>query len=139
MKEPSLYFSYKGREEKKLSDSKSCQTHIFSDVNMVLEVFHHAECAEAVDLEDGFQLGVADGELLVLRVVEVSLLDDGPHALDDLMTGHLILTHDGGQFRGEAAGLGEPGLLLGGGRHDELRAVLEGMKKKFVEETRSWL
>lgn len=90
------------------------------DVDVVLEILHHAESPESVDAEDGLQLGIADGELLVLRIVQVALLDDCPHALDHLVAGHLSLAHDRGQLGRKTAVLGESSLLLGGGssRHD---------------------
>lgn len=59
---------------------------------MVLQVFHHAERAEALHA-DYFEEGVvADRELLVLRIVKVALLDYGPDLLDDLVAGHRVLT-----------------------------------------------
>jgi len=84
--------------------------------DVMLEVLHHPEGAEAFLADDREQLFVADGELLVVGVVEVALLDDGPHLLYDLLSGHLVLAHDGSQLWRELAHLLETSLLSG---HDE--------------------
>ena len=53
--------------------------------------------------------------LLVLRVLEVVLLDVGPELLDALGAGSLLLANDVGQLGAELHGLGQTGSLRHGG------------------------
>ena len=88
---------------------------------MILQVFHHAKSPESLG-EHSAQLFVRDRELFVFRVIEIALLDDGPHALHDLRSRHFVLAHDSGQLGGEAAVLGENGSLS---RHVEMSGEFE--------------
>lgn len=66
---------------------------------MRLEILHHAENPEAFRAYDFVQRVVADRELLIVRVVELLFLYDGPHTFDDLVARHLGCTHQIGESR----------------------------------------
>lgn len=65
----------------------------------MLEIFKHAECAEPFHAHDLQQFAVANGELLIFWIVQIALLDDGPHFLDDLVARTFVGAHDAGQIR----------------------------------------
>ena len=79
---------------------------------MILEVLHHSEGAEALDADDLEECFVADGELLVLGVLHLVLLDDGPQLLDDLVAGHHVSADDLGELGAQLERAGEGGALL---------------------------
>jgi len=62
--------------------------------HVILEVLGHPEALELLDADDLQQLLVADGELLVLRILQFILLDVGPHLLDDLVSRGLLGSDD---------------------------------------------
>ena len=71
---------------------------------VLLEVLAHAECLDPLITEDGLHLGIWGEELLVLRVLEVVLLQVGPEPLDDLGPGDLLPAlspDDGGELLGD--------------------------------------
>jgi hypothetical protein len=67
------------------------------------KVLGHAEGIVAVSTED---LGKLLEVLLVLRILEVVLLEIGPQLLDALSTGRLLLANNIGQLSRELHGLG---------------------------------
>ena len=70
---------------------------------VLLEVLAHAECLDSLVTEDGLHFSVWGEELLVLRVLEVVLLQVGPEPLDDLGPGDLLPAlgpDDGGELHG---------------------------------------
>merc|ERR1719369_1071174 len=85
----------------------------------------HAERPDAVSAEDLGHLLVGVEVLLVLRVLEVVLLDVGPQLLDALGAGSLLLADDVSQLSGELHGLGKSGSL----RHVESLESLVGCEK----------
>ena len=79
-----------------------------------LEVLSHAEGSHLVRPEDGLHLLVGDEELLVLGVLQLVLLDHGPHPLDNLGPAQLdalLLAQHGGQLLGEGERFGESASL----------------------------
>lgn len=68
---------------------------------MVLEILHHAESAETLHADHFEQSVVADGVLLVLRIVQVALFNYRPDLLHDLVSSHRVLANKSGQFRGQ--------------------------------------
>jgi len=60
---------------------------------------------------------VGSEELLVLRVLEVVLLEVGPQLLDALGAGGLLLSDDVGQVGGQLHGLGQAGSFLASFSH----------------------
>jgi len=71
----------------------------------------HGEAAQPLAPEHLGHLLVRDEELLVLRVLEVVLLDVGPQLLDALGPGGLLLPDDFRQVGRQLHGLGEAGSL----------------------------
>lgn len=71
----------------------------------------HGEAAQPLAPEHLGHLLVRDEELLVLRVLEVVLLDVGPQLLDALGPGSLLLPDDFRQVGRQLHGLGEAGSL----------------------------
>jgi len=71
----------------------------------------HTESPDAVVAEDLGHLLVGVEELLVLRVLELVLLDVSPQLLDALGTGSLLLADDVSELGGELHWLGESGSL----------------------------
>ena len=70
---------------------------------MLLDVLAHAECLDSLVTEDWLHFSVWGEELLVLRVLEVVLLQVGPEPLDDLGPGDLLPAlgpDDGGELLG---------------------------------------
>lgn len=59
-----------------------------------LQVLHHAERAESLDANDLLELGITNGKLFILGIVQVTFLDDGPHLFDDLVTRQRVATHE---------------------------------------------
>ena len=74
---------------------------------MILEVLDHAEALELLRSDDLEQLLVADGELLVLRVLQVVLLNVGPHLLDHFMPWGLLCADDGSKVVRQRQALAE--------------------------------
>lgn len=78
------------------------QTHTNRDPSLIiqevgLQVFHHAKCAETFGTEHLVEGIIADSELFVIRIIELLLLNDGPHPLDNFVSGHLLFTHELGE------------------------------------------
>ena len=70
---------------------------------MLLQVFAHGESLDPLIAEDRLHFGVRGEELLVLRILEVILLQVGPEPLDDLRSGDLLSlgsADDGGEVLG---------------------------------------
>ncbi len=82
---------------------------------MGADVLAHGEGPHLVLAEDLGHGGVGLEELLVLRVLEVVLLDVGPQLLDALGPGRLLLADDGGELGAQLHGAGEAGSLGHGG------------------------
>ena len=81
---------------------------------VLLEVLAHAECLDSLVTEDGLHLGIGGEELLVLRVLEVVLLQVSPEPLDDLGPGDLLPAlgpDDGGELLGHVQLHVDPSLL----------------------------
>ena len=74
---------------------------VVGGAHVVLEEFGHAEALELFDADDFEELVVTFGELLVLGILEVVLLDIGPHLLDDFVPGANVLAHDGCEIFGQ--------------------------------------
>ena len=70
---------------------------------MLLEVLAHTEGLHPLIAEDGLHSGIGGEELLVLRVLEVVLLQVGPEPLDALRPRYL-LPHLGPNDCGEVLG-----------------------------------
>ena len=71
---------------------------------VLLEVLAHAESLHPLAAEDWLHSGVGGEVLLVLRVLEVVLLQVGPEPLDDLGPGDLLPAlgpDDGGELLGD--------------------------------------
>ena len=71
---------------------------------MLLKVLAHAEGLHPLVAEDGLHGGVGGEELLVLRVLEVLLLQVGPEPLDALRPRDLLPAlgpDDGGEVLGD--------------------------------------
>ena len=71
---------------------------------MILEELAHAEGLHPLVAEDGLHGGIGGEELLVLRVLEIVLLQVGPEPLDDLGPGDLLPAlgpDDGGELLGD--------------------------------------
>ena len=63
-------------------------------VHVVLQVLRHPEAPELLGGHNLGQLVVAFDHLLVLGVLQLVLLDVGPHPLDHFVPGHLVASHD---------------------------------------------
>ena len=74
---------------------------------MILEVLNHSEAFELLGTNYLEQLLVADGELLVLRVLQVVFLDVGPHLLDHFVPGGLLRADDGSEVVRQRQALAE--------------------------------
>ncbi len=72
---------------------------------MSREELGHGEGPDAFRSEDLGHLLVGSEELLVLRILQVVLLQVGPELFDALGTGSLGLPDDVGEFRRELHGL----------------------------------
>ena len=75
------------------------------------EELGHAESADAIVAENLGHLLVGGEELLVLRVLEVVLLEVSPQKLDAFGTASLLLANDVGEVSAELHGLGKSGSL----------------------------
>ena len=84
---------------------------------MCREELGHGKGPHPVLTEDLRHLGIGGEELLVLRVLEIVLLQVGPKLLNTLGSGGLLLANDFGQIGGELHGLGETGSFA---RHVEI-------------------
>ena len=74
---------------------------------MILEVLGHPEALELLHADDLEKLVVADGELLVLRILQIVLLDISPHLLDHFVTGSLLSADDRRKIFGQSEALCE--------------------------------
>lgn len=53
---------------------------------MCFEIFQHSKCTESFNTHDSLKLTVTNGELFVLRIVEIAFIDDSPNTFNDFMT-----------------------------------------------------
>ena len=83
------------------------------------EELGHAESADAIVAKNLGHLLVGGEELLVLRVLEVVLLEVSPQKLDAFGTASLFLANDVGEVSAKLHGFGESGSF----RHGDLRWV----------------
>ena len=97
---------------------------------MLLEVLAHAKGLDPLVAEDGLHSGVRGEELLVLRVLEVVLLQVSPEPLDHLGPGDLLPAlgpDDGGELFGDIQLHVDTGLLWG--RHNYCRVFKSRITK----------
>ena len=89
---------------------------LFVGGQVLLEVLAHAESLHPLVAEDGLHGGVGGEVLLVLRVLEVVLLQVSPEPLNDLGPGDLLPVSgpdDGGELFGDIQLHVDTGLLWG--------------------------
>ena len=94
------------------------------------EVLGHGESLDLVLSEDLGHLLVGGEVLLVVRVLEVLLLEVGPQELHQLGPRRLLLADDGGELGAQLLGGGDSFSLL---RHGSVVEVLGGLVKVLLE------